>query len=59
VLTTVNREEFRYFQSVCGKFTINSTIIVEVVSAVHLNMHSNSTDIVEAHVTEYIDPERY
>ena len=32
MFTFVNREEFRYFQSVCGKFTINSTIIVEVVS---------------------------
>ena len=49
VLTTVNREEFRYFQSVCGKFTINSTIIVEVVSAVHLNMRRNSNSTSHAY----------
>lgn len=49
MLTTVNREEFRYFQSVCGKFTINSTIIVEVVSAVHLNMRRNSNSTSHAY----------
>ena len=33
MFTFVNREEFRYFQSTCGMFTVNSTIIIEVVSA--------------------------
>ena len=44
-MTTILREELRYFQSVCGRFTVNSTIIVEVIDTIGFSFVYVSTRI--------------